>query len=317
MKKIILCAFLAMAMFSLGMTSAEAAPAKKKAAARADQFEPNNTKETAKDITNYINKDGHISVKGVISSKTDVDWYKIKVDRTCYYRIFVFDNSDCCLYRQWETWTDNTNNCIDPETGREYIHNSSCSASSGSDEFSNADYFYVKMLPTVYNSENENSELLSGSYELNLNIEKYPPVKADQYEPNDSIDAAAAIPYSKSIDINANFHKFYGEGEDGDFYYIDFPQGHNYKITLTADYTFKGNTTASPAIVFGKLGDDKEINPVDGNTVTMNESSEQPEFDEDVNVYRLENGGRLYMYLYFQRYSGIFPYHIHIDAEEY
>lgn len=175
-------------------------------------------------------------------------------------------------------------------------------------EYSGAENIYFKVLPQVEDEALNGAESeADGNYILVVKIEEADKLEADSYEPNDSFATAVKVEYTDgAADIEANFNTW----EDEDYYYLELPEGHAYKVTVTTespDFNPE-KSEATPQIRLVYVANDGQTQ--DGGTVKFGGSAE-----ENSNVFQMDDGGKYYIECAPVRFGGIFPYKIHVKVE--
>ena len=285
----------------------------KSAKIQPDKSEPNNSKETAYDISSFLGSQtgsvtGGTAAKwfGVkynsgISGKKDIDWYKIALDRNKIYTVSmnVFNGKMLTgeLDNNWDHYL------LFAEYAGGTMLNDSLTSSPDSPPAENTlrdiDTLYIKVMP--------NGKTI-GKYSLELNIASCDKIAPDKYESNDSLASAFGIAVGKkdkSLDIDANFDYT----TDKDFYKITLPGKKNYKVTLTCtenkDYPFviHCGSEIDPQLGLIPIG---ELNP-----------GKAPIADGDKNIFNFEGGSvPFYISCFPDNVNAPFPYNLHLAIEQ-
>lgn len=232
-----------------------------------DEYEPNNTWETAYVIpyNEVINIDA--TIHEINSDSSDEDYYRINLDKNKKYKFdFSFldrysDVGDYSAAADWEI----------------YINNTLCYYSFWYEQqlpdsiISNADYIVIYVKNRV--SEGDYVSPF-GSYNIGIKLKELNSLSADKYEPNNTFEESAVIAASGSlITIEANIN----EASDVDYYKINFPKSANYQITAQC---LCNNAVQTANVQYRFF--------IDGEWSQYYYASDAPEFT-------FENGGPLYV----------------------
>ncbi len=227
-----------------------------------DQYESNNTAETAYQLSTVTTNNATINVNANFHETTDRDFYRISLPSGFDYVVnaTIYTEYNSNLYTADAKFATSTDA-------------SSWSSNYGTQMpelmVSNGGTLYLRVLP--YTSDE------IGTYQLHITISRC--LQPDQYEPNNSAITAYMLSTinsnNVSINVNANFHL----SSDMDFYKLNLPAGYDYTVNIS----LCSSTNSSTYTAAAKF------------SVSTSPNSWPNTYNSQMPAMSVNNGGELYL----------------------